>query len=353
MRAIDTTEDSPSTDLEASIHQHHKGLTVVAVRRRGRSPFCSLQLEGKDGAPVGHREPPSDAPPVIAREVWERCSIHSLQNGPGTYEVELRFAGGERGAAPKPIVVTIPVGADAVDLGNGPDPKVIVDQALVLTNFCVKTLGAFMEQLPAIAKGTTDNLTALQTIGTDLLTAMRENSAGSAQVELARIQARTDADRHALANKYLEPAVEVLKRTLGIAPPTAAKLRDVATTPAAKPTATTTTTTTTPTTTPTTSKLDDALTDALNTGRQLAASLTDGQMVELEQVYGIAWSSKARSLATGTEPGAVFNLLADMVDAGDEAANRGLALLTNEQTTLLLRIKALADTIAALKAGAQ
>jgi hypothetical protein len=338
MRELDATENAPAAELEAKIHQHHRGLTSVLLRRRGRQAFKALHLEGKDGSSVGHREPPVDKPGDVAAAAWRHLAEHATRSGPGTYEVELSFAAHEKGPAPRPIVVTLAVGDEYQDLGQGADPAVVVELCMRLSGFCVSSMQAMLGKLPEVAAETTANLRELRKLGAKMFDTMQQAANASDKVAVARIEADASKERLAFARTFVEPGMAAIRDALGGA--ASSTLRDAAASKAPAASA------------PTAEQQHVAKlqADAVSEGRALAASLTESQLQQLAHVIGEELCKRLDGLrGESTSHADVFNVAADISELGPDRLMAVLKLLQEEQMQRIDRVR---DIAAELKGQA-
>lgn len=333
MRVIDSTENSPSAELEAKIHQCHRGLTAVMLRRRGRAAFKSIQLEGKDGSSVGHREPPTDKPADIASKAWEALTEHASRTGSGSYEVELVFATGEKGPAPKAVIIPLAVGEDTPDLGNGTDPGVIVDLALRLCNFTMVSLRGVLNELPNMAAATTANMVELRKLGEAMLESIRTASSSSDAVEIAKLEAKANADRIAFAREFMGPGMSMLKDAM-VGGGGSSSLRAAAATKAISSSAE-----------PVDERVAKLQADVVEAGRIFARSLTDSQLVQIAHVIGEPLVERVKKMRDASTHSDVLLVIADIVDLGKERVLPLLALLTNEQGECVDKLQTLSDEL--------
>ncbi len=347
MRSIDASENAPSAELEAKVHQHHRGLTSVLLRRRGRSAFRSLQLEGKDGSSVGHREPPADKPADIAAAAWAALAEHAARVGSGAYEVELVFASADKGPPPKTIVVPLAVGEDSQDLGQGTDPAVIVDQAMRLAGFSIGSLRNLLAELPGIAAQTVANMSELRKLGESMLEAIRNAGASSDRVAVAKLEAESSRERMAFAREFVTPGMAAIRDALG--GPSSRELRNAAAKAAVAPSSADAPKTAATAANDAVAKLQA---DIVDTGRKLAKSLTDSKLSQLAMILGPDLANRLAALrGEATTHADVLLIAADIVDAGPERAIGALQLLDNDQAEQLDQIQDLSAKLNAAGGG--
>jgi hypothetical protein len=332
MRIIDSDTLSPSAELEARIGQHHRGLTCLMLRRKGRQAFSSVQLEGPDGSSVGGKETPKDKPADVSRAVWEQVTAHAARVGAGSYQVELVFAAGERGPAPKPVVVELAVGEDGEECGHGTDPSVVVDLCLRVATFMAGTLRQFFEVLPKIASETTLNMAEVRKLNESTAERLRAMSDVSDRVTLARIEAEASNKRVELAREFIGPGL----KALGMNAPMESTMRTAA---AVKPAPASST--------DAEREVNADLERVVTLGAKLSSSLTDSQLANIRVLLGDELTDRLASLRTNTEAAAVLNLVADTLALGRERGMGLLAQLSNEQVTTLEAIHEAGDRIAA------
>lgn len=328
MRILESSESTPSAELEAKVHQHHRGLTAVMLRRRGRQPFKSLQLEGKDGSSVAHREAPKDTPEAIARAAWEALTEHASRNGAASYEVELLFASAEKGPPPKAVVVPLAVGEEYNELGGGTDPSVVVELAMRLAGFSMLSLRGLLNELPAIGAATAANMVELRKLGEQMLQAMSTAASGSDKLAMARLEAEQQKERLAFAREFVGPGLAAIREALGQS--SIATLRE-----AAKPNAPGVVVD---------ERIAKLQAEVVETGRTFARGITDSLREQLAAVLGKPMGERLAKLRDATSHTDVLELAADVIDSGPKALP-AFQLLSNEQISQLEAVRELSKQL--------